>query len=70
MKAFTQEVNMRFEIVQGGEQPSSHLGLALAGAILEKTSIQKQVDTHRQAMALYHSSFAPSKSSLCQVGKA
>ena len=29
---------MRFEIVQGDEQLSSHSGLALAGAILDRSS--------------------------------
>jgi len=35
---------MCFEIVQGDEQLSSHLGLALAGAILDRASIQKQLN--------------------------
>jgi hypothetical protein len=35
---------MRFEIVQGDEQLSSHSGLALAGAILDRTSIRKRLD--------------------------
>jgi len=44
LKAFTQEVKMRFEIVQGDEQLSSHSGLALAGAILDRSSIRKRLD--------------------------
>ena len=35
---------MRFEIVQGDEQLSSHSGLALVGAILDSTSIQERLD--------------------------
>ena len=35
---------MRFEIVQGDEQLSSHSGLALVGAILDRTSIQERLD--------------------------
>ncbi len=35
---------MRFEIVQSGEQLSSHSGLALAGAILDRSSIRKRLD--------------------------
>ena len=35
---------MRFEIVQGDEQLSSHSGLALAGAILDRTSIRERLD--------------------------
>ena len=35
---------MRFEIVQGDEQLSSHSGLALAGAILDRSSIRKRLD--------------------------
>jgi hypothetical protein len=35
---------MRFDIVQGDEQLSSHSGLALAGAILDRTSIRKRLD--------------------------
>ena len=34
---------MRFEIVQGDEQLSSHSGLALAGAILDRTSIRRRL---------------------------
>ena len=44
LKAFTQEVKMRFEIVQGDEQLSSHSGLALAGVILDRSSIRKRLD--------------------------
>jgi len=36
---------MRFQIVQGDEQLSSHSGLALAGAILDRSSIRKRLDT-------------------------
>jgi len=36
---------MRFEIVQGDEQLSSHSGLALAGAILDRSSLRKRLDT-------------------------
>ena len=35
---------MRFEIVQGDEQLSSHSGLALAGVILDRSSIRKRLD--------------------------
>ena len=35
---------MRFEIVQGDEQLSSHSGLALVGAILDRTDIRKRLD--------------------------
>ena len=35
---------MRFQIVQGDEQLSSHSGLALAGAILHRSSIRKRLD--------------------------
>ncbi len=36
---------MRFEIVQGDEQLSSHSGLALIGAILDRSNIRKRLDT-------------------------
>ncbi|HAZ31480.1 MAG TPA: hypothetical protein DCY61_02085 [Dehalococcoidia bacterium] len=36
---------MRFEIVQGDEQLSSHSGLALIGAILDRTNIRERLDT-------------------------
>lgn len=35
---------MRFEIMQGDEQLSSHSGLALVGAILDRTDIRKRLD--------------------------
>ena len=35
---------MRFELVQGDEQLSSHSGLALVGAILDRSSIRKRLD--------------------------
>ena len=35
---------MRFEIVQGDEQLSSHSGLALVRAILDRTGIRKRLD--------------------------
>ncbi len=35
---------MRFQIVQGNEQLSSHSGLALAGAILHRSRIREQLD--------------------------
>ena len=35
---------MRFEIVQGDEQLSSHSGLALVGAILDRTSIRERLN--------------------------
>ena len=35
---------MRFEIVQGDEQLSSHSGLALVGAILDKAKLREQLD--------------------------
>lgn len=35
---------MRFEIVQGDEQLSSHSGLALVGAILDKTKLRERLD--------------------------
>ena len=35
---------MRFEIVQGDEQLSSHSGLALVGAILDRTNMRKRLD--------------------------
>jgi hypothetical protein len=35
---------MRFEVVQGDEQLSSHSGLALVGAILDRTSIRERLD--------------------------
>jgi hypothetical protein len=44
LKAFTQEVKMRFEIVQGDEQLSSHSGLALVGAILDRSSIRERLN--------------------------
>jgi len=37
-------VKKRFEIVQGDEQLSSHSGLALVGAILDRSSIRKRLD--------------------------
>jgi len=36
---------MRFQIVQGNEQLSSHSGLALAGAILHRSRIRERLDT-------------------------
>ena len=36
---------MRFQIVQGNEQLSSHSGLALAGAILDRSQIRERLDT-------------------------
>jgi hypothetical protein len=41
---FTREVKMRFQIVQGDEQLSSHSGLALAGEILRWSRIQERLD--------------------------
>lgn len=38
---------MRFQIVQGDEQLSSHSGLALVGAILERSQIRERLDTVR-----------------------
>lgn len=35
---------MRFEIVQGDEELSSHSGLALVGAILSHTRLRERVD--------------------------
>ena len=35
---------MRFDIVEGDEQLSSHSGLALVGAILDRTSIRERLD--------------------------
>ncbi|MCL0060976.1 hypothetical protein M1N88_03795 [Dehalococcoidia bacterium] len=35
---------MGFEIVQGNEQLSSHSGLALVGAILDRTNIRERLD--------------------------
>lgn len=35
---------MRFQIVQGNEQLSSHSGLALAGAILDRSQIRERLD--------------------------
>ena len=35
---------MRFQIVQGDEQLSSHSGLALVGAILKRSRIRKRLD--------------------------
>lgn len=35
---------MRFEIVQGDEQLSSHSGLALIGAVLDRTNIRERLD--------------------------
>ena len=35
---------MRFQIVQGNEQLSSHSGLALAGAILDRSRIRERLD--------------------------
>ena len=35
---------MRFEIVQGDDQLSSHSGLALVGVILDRTNIRKRLD--------------------------
>ena len=35
---------MRFQIVQGNEQLSSHSGLALAGAILHRSRIRERLD--------------------------
>jgi len=36
---------MRFQIVQGNEQLSSHSGLALVGAILDRSRIRERLDT-------------------------
>lgn len=36
---------MRFQIVQGDEQLSSHSGLALVGAILDRSQIRERLDT-------------------------
>lgn len=35
---------MRFQIVQGNEQLTSHSGLVLAGAILERSQIRERLD--------------------------
>ena len=35
---------MRFQIVQGNEQLTSHSGMALAGAILERSQIRERLD--------------------------
>jgi hypothetical protein len=42
LKTFTLKVKMRFEIVQGDEQLSSHSGLSLIGAILD--NIRERLD--------------------------
>jgi hypothetical protein len=44
LKTFTLKVKMRFEIGQGDEQLSSHSGLALIGAILDRTNIRERLD--------------------------
>jgi hypothetical protein len=44
LKTFTLKVKMRFEIVQGDEQLSSHSGLALIGAVLDRTNIRERLD--------------------------
>jgi hypothetical protein len=44
LHTFTREVKMRFQIVQGNEQLSSHSGLALAGAILHRSQIRERLD--------------------------
>ena len=46
-KAFTREVKMRFEIVQGDELLSSHSGLALVGEILSSSKLRKRLDRVR-----------------------
>jgi|GEM_PF-2148958 hypothetical protein len=35
---------MRFEIVQGDEQISSHSGLALVGAMLDRIGLRERLD--------------------------
>jgi hypothetical protein len=39
LRTFTLEVKMRFQIVQGDEQLSSHSGLALIGAVEESAGV-------------------------------
>jgi hypothetical protein len=45
LQTFTREVKMLFQIVQGNELLSSHSGLALAGAILDRSRIRERLDT-------------------------
>jgi len=44
LQTFTREVKMLFQIVQGNELLSSHSGLALAGAILDRSRIRERLD--------------------------
>jgi len=73
LKAFTREVKVRFEIVQGDEQLSSHSGLALAGAILDRSSIRKRLDVvvlpEHQFPEITHGEAATAMIGLICVGK-
>ena len=64
---------MRFEIVQGDEQLSSHSGLALAGAILHRSRIRKRLDavalTEHQFPEISHGEVATAMIGLICLGK-
>jgi hypothetical protein len=64
---------MRFEIVQGDEQLSSHSGLALVGAILDRTDIRKRLDgvmlSEHPFPEISHGEVATSMIGLICVGK-
>ncbi|MBT9141481.1 MAG: hypothetical protein DDT30_02073 [Dehalococcoidia bacterium] len=64
---------MRFEIVQGDEQLSSHSGLALVGAILDRTNIRERLDAVRLPEhpfpEISHGEVATAMIGLISVGK-
>ena len=64
---------MRFEIVQGDEQLSSHSGLALVGAILDRTDIRSRLDgvmlSEHPFPEISHGEVATSMIGLICVGK-
>src|SRR4030043_653321 len=64
---------MRFKIVRGNEQLSSHSGLALAGAILHRSRIRERLDTvrlpERPFPEISHSEVATAMIGLICLGK-
>jgi len=64
---------MRFQIVQGDEQLSSHSGLALVGAILHRSRIRKRLDavalTEHQFPEISHGEVATAMIGLICLGK-
>ncbi len=64
---------MRFEIVQGDEQLSSHSGLALVGAILDKTNMRERLNAvvlpEHPFLEISHGEVATAMIGLIGVGK-